>query len=121
MRLRTRSNEFDIRLGDAVITVSPLTSGEMSSLRRKYTRIKRGQEQTDGHGLSQEMFRRIVRRWSGINDEDDSPIDCTEDGKHLVFENNPDFVGDVLERVEAELQERREAAEGNLTPGPDGT
>ncbi len=123
MKLRTSATPegFPIIVGDATITVNPMSASAMSRLRQKHSNINRGVEKLNGSEMTKEMFDRVVLAWDGIQDEHDNPLPCTSENKRLVYEHNPDFAADVLKEMEAVAAERRMGEEGNSQPGPSGT
>ncbi|MFA7347263.1 MAG: hypothetical protein WCZ86_05845 [Desulfurivibrionaceae bacterium] len=123
MKLQTTANQegFQITVGDATLTVNPMSSSALGRLRQKHTTIKRGVEKVDGAALTAEMFDRVVLDWNGIQDENGNPLACTSETKRAVYEHNGDFVGDVLKKMDDVDSERRMGLEGNLLPGLSGT
>jgi hypothetical protein len=48
-----------------------------------------------------EKVQKVIVRWEGVENEDDgSPIECTNEMKKVVFENNPSIINYVLDEVE---------------------
>lgn len=136
MKLKTKRNPegFSIIVGNASITVEPLSSSELSKLRQAHATIKRGVEKVNGAAMTVEMFDRVVLGWdvlkdedgkpvpgSGINDESGNPLACTSENKRVIYEHNPDFVADVLKEMDEVAAERRLGLEGNSLPGLSGT
>lgn len=123
MKLRTKKSleGFPITIGDAIITVNPMSASEMTRLRESHSKIKRGVEKINGAAMTAEMFDRVALGWEGINDEDGKPIACTRENKLMIYEQNPDFVAEVLREMDDVAAERRVGMEGNLLPGPSGT
>lgn len=136
MRLKTKKSAagFQITVGNASITVNPLTASELSRLRAAHTTIKRGMEKTNGREMTAEMFDRVVLGWdilkdkdgktipgSGINDEEGNPLACTSENKRVIYEHNSDFVAEVLKEMDDVEAESRLVLEGNLPPGLSGT
>lgn len=136
MNLKTKSSStgFAITVGNASLTVDPMSASELTRLREAHTTVKRGVEKVDGTKLTAAMFDRVVKGWgpvcdadgktvpgSGINDEDGTPLECTSANKRLIYEHNPDFVADVLKEMDEQNAERRLSQEGNLPPLLSGT
>ena len=76
MRLKTKKNAegFQITVGNASLTVNPLTTSELSKLRNAHTTIKRGVEKTNGREMTAEMFDRVVLGWDILKDKDGKQI-----------------------------------------------
>lgn len=108
MRLKTRKDTFVIELGDSKTTVLPLTSSQSSTLRAKHTRFKRGAEKVDGAAIAREMFLRVVKSWEGMEDESNNLLECNEENKRLIYENDDDYVLKIFEAVDARSEERGE-------------
>lgn len=124
MKLRTTAaaEGFPVIVGNATITVNPMSASAMSRLREKHSTINRGIEKVNGSAMTAEMFDRIVLAWDdAIQDESGNTIPCTSENKRAVYEYNPDFAAEVLKEMEAVVEERRLGEEGNSQPGPSGT
>ena len=113
MRLKTRKDQFIIELGDSKTTVLPLTSSQMNALRAKHTRMKRGVEKVDSAAISQEMFMRVVKEWEGMVDENGEDLECNDQNKRAVYENDDDYVLKIFEAIDARSEERGELEEKN--------
>jgi len=122
MKLRTtKAQSITVVVSGITVTGSPLQSSEIADLRAKHTKIKQGVEVTDGAGLTVEMFDREVIAWDAKSMETGEPIPCTPEQKRIVWENNPDFVGEVMAKLTATANAERSAVSGNSQPGVSGT
>jgi len=116
MRLRTEKTEFVITVGDAAVTVSPLSATEAAKLREKYTLPpKRGEviPGFDANGMTRELFARVVRDWSGVGGLDGKVLECTAETKAGVYEHNADFARDVLAEMDVQGAALREVSVKN--------
>ena len=122
MRLRTtKANNITVVVGGITVKGAPLQASELSVLRKKHTRIMQGIEVIDGAELTIELFSREVEDWDATSLETGAPIPCTAEQKRIVYENNPDFVAEVMAKLSATAAAERSAELGNLKPGPSGS
>ena len=124
MKLRTSTNPagFMIKVGGAAITVRPMSSTALASLRHEHTTFTRSGEEVNGAELAKEMFDRVVLAWDDtVKDENGKPLPCTTENKRAVAEYDSAFVGEVLATMDAADKMRRLGEEGNSKPGPSGT
>ena len=122
MRLRTtKAKQITIVVNGITVTGAPLQSSELAALRKKHARIVQGVELVDAAELTIEIFDREVTDWDARSLETDEPIPCTAGQKRIVYENNPDFVAEVLAKLTSAAAAERCAEMGNSKPGPSGT
>lgn len=122
MKLRTtKANNITIIVGGINISGAPLQASELSALRRKHTRIIQGVEVVDGAELTIELFDREVTGWDAKSLETGEDIPCTAGQKRIVYENNPDFVAEVMAKLSAAAAAERSEEQGNSQPGPSTT
>ena len=116
MQLRTASTTFVIEVGDAVVTVKPLSASESSRLREKHTRPpKRGEiiPGFDSNAMTKELFCQVVRDWQNIDGQDGEPLPCDDVTKIKIYEHNAAFARDVLAMTDEKSEALQEVAGKN--------
>lgn len=122
MKLRTsKAKDITVVVSGITVTGSPLQSSELAAVRAQHTKIKQGVEVTDGAELTVELFNREVTGWDARSMETGELIPCNPEQKRIVWENNPDFVGEVIAKLAAAAYAERGIELGNLPPGQNGT
>lgn len=118
---------------EATVWGTPLTPEQTNALLKKHRTIEWDAEskrrpkqrfvETDWVSYSKDRFIETVTRWDGFTDEDDNPLQCTEEAKSAFYDFNLDLATYIMERFD-EIgvleQEQREAETKNLSSGENG-
>lgn len=125
LKIRTRSDSFEITVRGVKFEVSPLSTREKDKLFKNYTKVKweRGQrfEDLQGQAASCKLFVATVKNWgTDIMDEDDNSIPCTEETKRNFYQRNITLANEIIEKAEEATVSMTETAAKNLSTGGDG-
>lgn len=115
LKIRTKDKaQFWIHVSGAEFLVEPMTLSEQTRMRKKYTTIKRGQEELDLPGFLAARVDRVIKAWKGVTDENGKPLPCDFKNKALFTENASDEAAEVLSQASMINGESEAAEEENL-------
>lgn len=81
-------------------------------------------QDADDDLFSEMLWDYVIADWTGLEDDDGKPIPCTKENKIFLMMNNvgfATFLGQCMETVNQDIEERMGAAEKNLLRGSKGS
>lgn len=112
---------------EAKFLVSPMTPKEdfelIEKCRRKEWDRNQRFETTDFYQFKISKVNRVIRDWSGIENENGEPLECSRFNKEIIYLHNSDLIDRVLDRADkiaVRMEEEKEELEKNLKAGPSG-
>ena len=112
MALQTKKIEVEVEVRGVKINGSPLTASVLSNINSKNASVVgRGESKmviSNTIGIAGDKFCSMVNSWDGAVDQDGVDLECTEDIKKAVFQNDPDFASAVITAVNEKVLEVRE-------------
>lgn len=131
MKLKTIRKEETITirrgLDIANFIVLPLDPKDSQALLTASTDVswERGQrfESVDWYRYKILKINKVIKGWSGIEDEAGNPLPCDDHHRELLYLNNTSIIDEVIDKADAlagRVSASNEALAKNLKSGPDG-
>ena len=124
MKLRTKKTvQWIIFLRDGLETkfnVSPMTESENADLLKAcrkwiWEKNQRIEDTPDYQSFKAQKIKKTILGWEGVENEDGTPLECTDENKMAVYKGDPEVINWVLEQadkiLESGLKDEEEANE----------
>lgn len=113
-----RTYTIDVTYAGSVISVevNPLSLEELDRLRRKHTKIRKGNDDADNVKMYYDIVDKTVLSWTGVHNKDKTPMECNKENKIRLISNpiTAKFIDAIMDEVNdlsESLQDKKKGSE----------